>query len=477
MGEPEAAEPREGDARSRLGESWALIREALRGSHHTYTEGSIPRAVFLLAVPMVLEMALESVFAVVDVFWVSRLGPDAVAAVGLTESMLALVYAMALGISMAAAAMVARRIGERDPRRAASTAVQAIGVGVCVAVPIGVLGAVFGRDLLALMGAPAGVLANAGFTRVILGTNVVILLLFLNNAIFRGAGDAAIAMRSLWFANAVNLVLDPCFIFGLGPFPRLGVTGAAVATSCGRGLGVVFQLAVLARRKGRIRIERDDLRLDPKEMWTLLRVSGTGILQNVIGMASWTGLVRILAGFGAAALAGYTIAIRVVIFALLPSWGMSNAAATLVGQNLGAKRPDRAERSVWTAGLYNMVFLGAVSVLFVFASRPLVRLFTQEPAVVAYGADGLRVIACGFVFYAWGMVMAQSFNGAGDTVTPTWLNLACFWLWEIPLAWVLAQKMGLGPHGVFISIAVAFSTFAVASAAVFRMGRWKRARV
>jgi putative MATE family efflux protein len=355
--------------------------------------------------------------------------------------------------------------------------VQAIALGVAVSVPIGLVGALWGHRLLALMGAPPSVLQNAGFTRVILGTNVVILLLFLNNAIFRGAGDAAIAMRSLWLANAANLLLDPCFIFGLGPFPKLGVTGAAVATSCGRGLGVAFQLLVLSRARGRIRISREHLRLDPAEMWTLLRVSGTGILQNVIGMTSWAGLIRILAGFGSAALAGYTIAIRIVIFALLPSWGMSNASATLVGQNLGAKKPERAERSVWTAGAANMVFLGVISVLFVLASERLVRLFTHDPAVVPYGADCLRIVAYGFVFYGWGMVMAQAFNGAGDTFTPTLLNLFCFWLWEIPLAWLLATKAGLGPRGVFVAIAVAFSTYAVAGALLFRRGRWKHTKV
>ncbi len=434
--------------------------------------------VFLLAVPMVMEMALESVFAVVDVFWVSKLGADAVAAVGLTESVLSLVYALAIGLSMGAAAMVARRTGERDPDGAARTAVQAIALGVLVAIPIGAAGALFAPKLLDLLGAPASVVASgSGFTRVMLGGNVVIVLLFLINAVFRGAGDAAVAMRVLWLANAVNLVLDPCLIFGLGPFPRLGVTGAAVATTTGRGIAVLVQLALLARGHGRLRIRREQVTLIPEVMLRLLRVSGSGVFQSVVGTASWIGLIRILSGFGAAALAGYTIAIRIIIFALLPSWGLSNAAATMVGQNLGAKKPDRAEKAVWTAGLYNVVFLGAVGLVFVVFASPLVRLFTQDPAVVPVGVDCLRIVSAGFLFYAWGMVVVNSFNGAGDTWTPTVINLFCFWLLEIPLAWTLARPAGLGPRGVFVAITVAFSTVAVVGVVLFRRGRWKMTKV
>lgn len=432
----------------------------------------------LLAVPMVLEMALESVFAVVDVFWVSQLGPDAVATVGLTESMLALVYAVAIGLAMSAAAMVARRIGERDPEAAARTAVQAIALGVAIAVPLGVAGALFSRRLLALMGASPAVVAGGGtFTAVMLGGNIVILLLFVINAVFRGAGDAAIAMRVLWLANAVNLVLDPCFIFGLGPFPELGVTGAAVATTTGRGLGVLFQLWALSRGRGRLRVQRAHLRLEPAVMLRLLRVSGSGILQTVVGTASWLGLVRILARFGSSALAGYTIGIRMVVFALLPSWGMSNAAATMVGQNLGAGKPERAERAVWVAGFYNMLFLGAVGLLFVSAPGVLARLFTRDTAVVAHATDCLRFVSYGFLFYAWGMVLTQAFNGAGDTWTPTVLNLFCFWLFEIPVAWLLAVRSGGGPRGVFAAITLAFSLLAVVSALLFRRGRWKNVQV
>ena len=462
----------------RTASAWAIIREALKGSRQDYTEGSIGRAVVLLAVPMVLEMVLESVFAVVDVFWVSRLGADAVATVGITESMLALIYAVAIGLSMGAAATVARRIGEKNPDGAARAAVQSIALGISVAVPIGILGAFFAPRLLSLMGASAGVVANgAGFTRIMLGCNVVILLLFLINAIFRGAGDASIAMRTLWLANAINLVLDPCFIFGLGPFPRLGVMGAAVATTCGRGIGVLYQFWTLSRGRGRVVIRREHLALDPAAMLRLLRISGNGIFQVMIGTASWIGVVRILSGFGSAVVAGYTIGIRIIVFAILPSWGLSNAAATMVGQSRGAKKPDRAERAVWIAALYNMIFLGSVGLCFVLFTRPLIGLFSADPAITPFGVDCLRYISYGFLFYAFGMVMTQAFNGAGDTWTPTYINLFIFWLFEIPLAWFLAKPAGFGPRGVFAAIAIAFSTLAVVSVTIFRRGRWKEKRV
>jgi putative MATE family efflux protein len=469
--------PRSSDPPSPPG-ALATLREALRGGHGDFTEGPVGRAVVLLAIPMVLEMALESVFAVVDVFWVSRLGAQAVATVGLTESILSLLYALAIGLSMAATAMVARRIGERDRESAARTAVQAIALGVLIAVPLGIAGALLAPRLLALMGASPDVVASGSrFMAVMLGGNVVIVLLFLINAIFRGAGDAAVAMRVLWFANICNLVLDPCLIFGLGPFPALGVTGAAVATTTGRGLAVVLQLATLARGTGRIAIRREHLALDPKTMLALLRLSGAAVFQSLVGTASWIGLVRILALFGSAALAGYTIAIRIVIFALLPSWGMSNAAATLVGQNLGAKRPERAVRSVFLAGVYNMVFLGAVGLVFVAFPGALVGLFTRDPAIAPVAAEGLRTIAAGFVFYAWGMVFTNAFNGAGDAWTPTLINLGIFWAWEIPLAHVLAVRAGMGPRGVFLAITIAFSSLAVVGGLLFRRGKWKEKKV
>ena len=465
-------------AQAPSGAIFSTLREAIRGSHGDFTVGPIGRAVILLAVPMVLEMALESVFAVVDVFWVSKLGAGAIATVGLTESMLALLYALAIGLSIAATATVARRIGERDRERAARTAVQAIALGICVSVPLGLTGALLAPRLLALMGASPDVVASGWkFTAVMLGGNIVIVLLFLVNAIFRGAGDAAVAMRVLWLANAINLVLDPCLIFGWGPFPALGVTGAAVATTTGRGLAVVLQLVTLARGTGHLSIRREHLGIDPKTMVALLRLSLSAIVQSLIGTASWIGLVRILAGFGSAALAGYTIAIRIVVFAILPSWGMSNAAATLVGQNLGAGKPDRAARSVFIAGLYNMAFLGVVGLVFVSIPGALVGLFKQDDAVRPIATQGLRIVAAGFLFYAWGMVLVQAFNGAGDTWTPTVINFFVFWLWEIPLAYLLAVRAGFGPRGVFLAIAIAFSTLAVVGAALFRRGKWKEKKV
>ena len=453
---------------------WDTVREALRGSHHDYTAGPIGRAIILLAIPMVMEMVMESVFAVVDVFWVAHLGPNAVATVGLTESMLALVYTAAMGLSIGVMAMVARRIGEKNPAGAAEAATQGIALGVIVAAAFGVLGAIFAPRLLGVMGAPPAVIAiGSGYTRVMLGGNMVIVLLFLINATFRGAGDAAIAMRVLWLANWINIVLGPCLIFGLGPFPELGVKGAAIATTIGRGTGVLYQVYQLMRRDGRIVIHRDQLRLRPAVMRTLLRLSGSGTFQVLVGTASWIGLMRIVSTFGAQAVAGYTIGIRILIFALLPSWGLANAAATMVGQGLGAGKPERAERAVWIAGVYNMVFLGMVGLVFVLLAAPIVRLFTTDPGVAPVAAACLRIVSYGYVFYAWGMVLTQSFNGAGDTWTPTWLNLFCFWFWEIPVAYALAVHFGLGPRGVFVAITIAFSTLAVVSAILFRRGRWK----
>lgn len=457
------------------GESiWGAVREALRGSRRNYTEGPIGRAILILAIPMVLEMMMESIFVVCDVFFVSKLGADAVATVGLTESMLAIVYTIAVGLSIGVTATVARRTGEHDPEGAASTAVQGLALGLAVAVVLGALGIVFAPSLLALMGASPAVLASgSSFTRVMLGGNVTILLLFLINATFRGAGDATLSMRTLWLANGINIALGPCLIFGLGPFPELGVTGAAVATTIGRGTGVLFGMSQFLRRTGRIHLHRRHLRLDPALMLRLLRLSGSGTLQVLIGTASWIGLVRILASFGSAALAGYTIAIRIVLFALLPSWGMGNAAATMVGQALGARKPERAERAVWMAAFYNLCFLGSVSLVFLVATRGIVGVFTHDPTVGSYAVDALRVIAIGFVLYAYGMVMSQAFNGAGDTWTPTKLNLFCFWLFEIPIAFVLAEPMGFGPHGVFVAVPLAFSAFAVLAIVMFRRGGWK----
>jgi putative MATE family efflux protein len=458
---------------------WAAVKEAVQGRHrHDYTAGPIGRALMLLAVPMVLEVALESVFAVVNVFWVGRLGPGAVATVGLTEAMFSCIYALGMGLGIGATAMVARRIGEKNPEGAARAAVQAITLGGMIAIPIAVLGGVFAPDLLRLMGADAPVVAQgAGFTRVMFSGNIVVLLLFLINAIFRGAGDAAIAMRSLWVANICNLILDPLLIFGIGPFPELGLTGAAVATTIGRGMGVVYQFYRLAERNNRFTIRREHLRLDPPLLAAMLRLSSTGMFQILIGTTSWIGLIRVISTFGSVALAGYTVTMRIVIFAILPAWGMSNAAATMVGQALGAGKPERAEQAVWRAGLYNLAFLGALGLLFVVGAPWLVNPFTPDPEVRRIATLGLRIVAAGFPFYAYGMVLTSSFNGAGDTWTPTWLNLFCFWLWEIPLAWILSIYFGWGPTGVFVAVAVAFSTLAMASAVLFRKGRWKTRRV
>ena len=489
---------------------WASVGEALRGSEQDFTRGPLRRAILLLAVPMVLEMAMESVFAVVDIFFVARLGADAVAAVGLTESLLAAVYALAMGLAMGATAVVSRRIGERDPEGAAHAAAQAVLLGLGVAAVLGITGAALAPQLLALMGASESVLRiGTGYTRVMLGGEASIILLFVANAIFRGAGDAAIAMRTLWLANGINIVLCPLLIFGPGPLPALGVTGAAVATTIGRATGAAVALWRLTRprppragqargvgqsatteaggaaaggeRPGapppRVQVARRHLRPDRAVLATIVRVSAAGAVQSLIGTASWIGLVRIIATFGASALAGYTIAIRIVIFALLPAWGLSNAAATLVGQSLGARDEARAERAVWTTGHYNAAFLGAVGVLFVVAAPWLVGAFTADPAVAPVAVRCLRVVSLGFVFYAYGMVLTAAFNGAGDTRTPTWLNLLVFWLFEIPLAWLLAGPLGWGPTGVFVAVAVAFSTLAVVSAALFRRGRWKTMRV
>ncbi len=456
---------------------WRGLRESVRGSHRDYTQGPVGRAVLLLAVPMVLEMLMESIFAVCDVFFVAHLGADAVATVGLTESMLTIVYTVAIGLSIGAMAMVARRTGEHDPEGAAHTAWQVIVLGLGISLLLGVLGIIFAPRLLGLMGASPGVLTHVNYTRVMLGGNASVVLLFLINAIFRGVGDAAIAMRVLWLANIINIVLGPCLIFGWGPFPELGVTGAAVATTIGRGTGALYAFSRLLRPDGRITLARRHLRIEPGLMARLVKLSGTGTLQVFIGTASWIGLIRLISTFGSDALAGYTIGIRVILFALFPSWGMSNAAATMVGQALGAGKPERAERAVWRAGLYNVCFLGTVGLIFVVFAGPIARLFTQEPAVAQYATDCLRIIASGFLFYAYGMVLTQSFNGAGDTWTPTWLNLCIFWLWEIPLAWVLARPLGFGPRGAFFAVTLAFSTLAIASAILFRRGHWKTKKV
>jgi putative MATE family efflux protein len=457
---------------------WATLKEAVRGSHQDFTEAPIGRAVVLLAVPMVLEMLMESVFVVADVFFVGRLGADAVATVGITESWMTIMYALAIGLSIGAAATVARRIGEKDPEGAAKAAVQSVILGVIAAVLFGLVGACFGPKMLELMGASPGVIGTgSGFSRVMLGGSGTVVLLFLINSVFRGAGDAAIAMRVLWFANAINVTLGPCLIFGLGPFPEMGVVGAAMGTTIGRGCGVLYQLYHLTRRGGRFEVHPRHLRLDPVVMRSILRISGNATFQNFVSTASWMGVVRILTGFGSAAVAGNTIGIRIILFALLPSFGVSNAAATLVGQNLGAGKPDRAEAAAWKAGLYNTMFLGAVGLVFLIFAPLLISFFTNDPDVASYGVRCLRIVSAGFLFFGYAMVLTAGFNGAGDTRTPTLIALGCLWAWELPLAWALAHPLGLGPTGVFLAVSVAFTTMSVVSAWLFSKGTWKLKKV
>ena len=455
-----------------------LLLEALRGEERDYTSGSINRAIVLLSVPMILELVGESLFALVDVYFVSRVSVEAVATVGLTESVVTLVYSLAIGLSMAATAMVARRIGEKRPDAAARAAAQAIMLGVVISLGVGIAGLIYADDILRLMvGDEQLVAAGAIYPRIVLGSNVVIMLLFLLNGIFRGAGDAALAMRSLWLANIINMVLDPLLIFGIGPLPALGLQGAAIATAIGRGLGVVYQLYVLFSGRSIIRLNLSTFLPN----WELIRrigdVAATGTAQFLIASASWVFLMRIIARFGNEAVAGYTTAIRLIIFTILPAWGMSNAAATLVGQNLGARQPARAESSVWRTAFFNMLFLLSVSVLYFIAARPVITFFNDNPGVVAAGVTSLRIICSGYLFYAYGMVIGQAFNGAGDTRTPTLINFICFWIIEIPLAYFLAITLGWELSGVCIAIAVSEAILAMILIFVFRKGKWKTVKI
>ena len=450
----------------------------MRGEQHDYTTAPLNRAVLLLAVPMVLEMVMESLFAVADVFWVSRLGKEAVAVIGLTESVMTLIYAVALGLSFAATATVARRIGEKDPERASHAAGQIVLLGVVLSSAIGLVLGSFAPQILRFMGASESIVAlGTNFTRTMLGGNATVFLIFLINAIFRGAGDAVIAMRTLWLANALNIALGPCFIFGLGPFPEMGITGAAVATNIGRGVGVLYQLWHLAGHHSRVRVRWRHLRPDRELITALLRTGWNGIAQMLISTTSWVGLFKILSMFGSAAVAGYTIAIRLIIFALMPSWGLANAGSTLVGQNLGAQKPERAEAAVWIATRFNMIFLGGVGLVFVIFSKPLLRFFTTDAEVLAYGSQALWIVSLAFPIYAASMCFEGAFNGAGDTWTPTRLNFFCFWLGQVPLAWLLAKPCGLGPLGIFIAVPVSFTALVAWSAVLFRGGKWKLKKV
>jgi putative MATE family efflux protein len=453
---------------------WPVVREAVRGSSRDFTQGPIGLAIFLLAVPMILEMSMESLFAIVDIFFVAKLGADSIAIVGLTESVMALIYAVAFGLAISATATVARRTGEKDEAGAARSAAHVIYLGLIVSVLISVAGIIFAPDILTLLGAQEHIIAEGSqFMRIMVGGNAAVLFIFLLNAIFRGAGDAAIAMRVLILSNALNMILSPMFIFGVGFFPELGVIGAAVGTTIGRSCGVLFAASMLFRPGGRIHIDRKSWTLDPTLLWKLVKLSATGVFQLLIATASWTALMPIMAGFGDVAIAGYVIALRVVMFALLPALGLSNAAATMVGQNLGAGKPERSEAAVWKAAWFNAGFYFAIGVVFWVFSHPIIGFFTAEPDVLRYGTDALHVIAYGFAFYGLGMVLETAFNGAGDTWTPTYLNFFVFWVLEIPLAYLLAYRFEMGPSGVFWAITIAFSTLAVASGLLFKRGKWK----
>ncbi|MBT1704157.1 MATE family efflux transporter [Chryseosolibacter indicus] len=464
---------------SKVTSIFRLFKQAIKGEQQDYTKLSIDRAIFLLSIPMILEMIMESLFAVVDVYWVSQLNDnDAVATVGLTESLLTIIYSIGIGLSMGATAMVARRVGEKDIKSAQLAAMQSIYFGIGISIVITFIGIFFSESLLRWMGASQSLIDNhSGYTKWMLTGNLTILMLFLINAIFRGAGDASLAMRSLWVANILNIALGPIFIFGVGPIPRLGVEGAAIATTIGRGCGVLFQLYYLLSGKGVIKINLKSLAIRWDIIIRLFKVSAGGTGQFLIASASWIFLVRILSTFGSTAVAGYTIAIRLIVFAILPAWGMANAAATLVGQNLGAGFPDRAEKSVWRAAFLNMIFLGIVTIIFLLFARPLLQLFTDDVNVLQNGILALQVICLGYIFYAYGMVISQSFNGAGDTRTPTLINFFGFWLFQIPLAYSLAILAGVGTTGVYAAISIAESAIAVVGIIIFRKGAWKAVKI
>lgn len=451
---------------------------AVTGKEQEFTSGSIRRAVFMLSIPMILEMLMESIFALVDIMYVSKVSVNAVATIGLTESVITLVYAVAIGLSMAATAVVARRVGEKDIKGASQAAVQVIILGIAVSILISVIGILYPKEILQLMGAEPDLIAEGyGYTQVLLGGNITIMLLFLINAIFRGAGNASVAMWTLILSNGLNIILDPMFIFGFGPIPAFGVEGAAIATTIGRGTAVLFQLVILFYGYSKIKIGIKDLVVRIGVMFNLIKVSLGGIGQFLIGTSSWVFLMRIMSEFGSEVLAGYTIAIRVMMFTLMPAWGMSNAAATLVGQNLGAQKPDRAEQSVWKTGRYTAYFMGLVSLIYLVFATHIIELFNTQPDVVKYGSLCLRVLAAGYIFYAYGMVVIQSFNGAGDTKTPTYINFVCFWLFQLPFAYLTAITLDFGPIGVFASITAAEVLIAVIGIIWFKKGKWKLVKV
>ena len=455
-----------------------IFRLALAGNESNILDGNINRAIILLAIPMTLEMIMESLFAIVDIFFVSKIGVNAIAVVGLTESILTITYSLGWGLAMGTTAMIARRVGEGDNDGASVSAVQSIYLALIISLPIMLAGIFFSDDLLRLMGATNEVISEgSGYTKLTLSFNLIVILLFLINGIFRGAGDAALAMRSLWIANTLNIVLDPMFIFGIGPFPKLDIEGAAVATIIGRSFGIIYQLYHLNKGKGLIKVHKNNWHFKPKIIFKLIKLSAGVTAQFIISSASWIFLMRIISTFGSTALAGYTIAIRIVIFTLLPAWGFSNAAATMVGQNLGANQPDRAEKAVWRTGQFNMAFMGIVMIVFFFFSDNLASFFTKETEVIYNASTCLSIFSMGYLFYAFGMVLVQAFNGAGDTKTPTIMNLFVFWLLQIPLAYILAIHLGIGAEGAYYSIVISESAFSIVGYFLFKRGRWKTVKV
>ena len=458
--------------------TWNLLRLGITGADANILSGNIDRAIILLAIPMTLEMIMESLFAIVDIFFVSKIGVNAIAVVGLTESMLTITYSLGWGLAMGTTAMIARRVGEGDNDGASVSAVQSIYLALIISTPMMICGIFFSEDLLRLMGATNEVISEgSSYTKLTLGFNLIVILLFLINGIFRGAGDAALAMRSLWIANTINMILDPMLIFGIGPFPELGIEGAAIATIIGRSFGIVYQLYHLKKGKGLIKIHKNNWQIKPIIIWKLIKLSAGVTAQFIISSASWIFLMRIISTFGSTALAGYTIAIRIVIFTLMPAWGFSNAAATMVGQNLGANNPERAEKSVWRTGMFNMIFMGTVMIIFFLFGDGIAGFFTDEKEVVNNASKCLSIFAMGYLFYAFGMVLVQSFNGASDTKTPTIMNLFVFWLLQIPLAYTLAIYLGLGAEGAYYSIVISESTFSIVGYFLFRKGRWKTIKV
>jgi len=453
---------------------WNDVIESISGTEQDFTKGSLSRAILLLSIPMVLEMMMESLFALFDTFFVAKLGSEALATIAYTESMMTIFYAVGIGFSMATTALIARRIGENKKREASKVASQAIIIGVVFSAFFAIPGIFFPRELLSLMGA-SGETIDQGylFTSYMLSFNIVIMLLFIINAVFRSSGDAAISLRVLVVANLINIVLDPCLIFGLGPFPELGIKGAAIATVIGRGTAVVFQFYILFRGKVRIKVRLEDFRIKMKTIVKLIKLSYGGIGQYLIATSSWVILIRILSEFGDEAVAGYQVAIRILIFTLLPSWGLSNAAATMVGQNLGAKKPERAEKSVWKTAFINVGFLMFFAMIFIYDSEYFIRLFVVDEVVVAHGSKALTVISIGYICYAFGMVMPQAFNGAGDTATPTWINFVSFWLVQIPVAYMLAIVLEWEVEGVFYSIVIGETVLAILGIVLFKKGKWK----